>query len=52
MFLHLSLILFIGGGVYPSMQWTGRGVYPTVQLAGHVYPSMQWGVGVVDTPLV
>ena len=35
MFLYLSVILFTGGGVYPSMQW-----------AGNVYPSMQWGGGV------
>ena len=27
MFLHLSAILFTGGGVYPSMQWAG-GVCP------------------------
>ena len=35
MFLHLSVILFTRGGVYPSMQW-----------AGGMYPSMQWAVGV------
>ena len=35
MFLHLSVILFTGGGgVYPSMEW-GRGMYP----------SMEWGRG-------
>ena len=32
MFLQLSIILFTGWGVYPSMQW-----------AGDVYSSMQWG---------
>ena len=33
MFFHLAVILFTGGGVYPSMQW-----------AGGMYHSMQWAV--------